>query len=240
VAPPADGQAARRLLLWDVDGTLVSCGPAGREALEAGTRLAGGPDTLPHLSMSGKTDPQILAEMLQGAGVAPADVDALVPRALAESERVLAGWRERIRREGRVHPGVQHLLGELAGRAGVRQTLVTGNVAANAAVKVGAFGLDGYLDLPVGAYGDDHAERDRLVPIALDRVRELRGETYAPDQVWVIGDTDRDLRCARAAGVRCLLVGTGRDGFDGVRDLAADAVLENLAATQSVLAILLG
>jgi phosphoglycolate phosphatase-like HAD superfamily hydrolase len=232
--------AARRLILWDVDGTLVSCGPSGREALEAGARLAGRLDAVPHLPMGGKTDPQIIGEMLLAAGVARADIDALVPVALAEAERALAGWRERMGREGHVHPGVRRLLDELAGRDGVRQTLLTGNLAVNAAVKVGAFGLDGYFDLPVGAYGDDHAERDFLVPIALGRARELRGETYAADQVWVIGDTGRDLSCARAAGVRCLIVGTGRDGFDRVRHLEADAVVEDLAGTEAVLGILLG
>ena len=113
-------------------------------------------------------------------------------------------------------------------------------MAVNAAVKVGAFGLEGYFDLPVGAYGDDSAERELLVPIALGRARELRGETYEPEQVWVIGDTARDLACGRAAGVRCLLVGTGRDGFEAVRGLDADALLENLADTARVLGILLG
>jgi phosphoglycolate phosphatase-like HAD superfamily hydrolase len=223
-----------------VDGTLVSCGASGREALETAARLAAGIVAVPHLPMGGKTDPQILGEMLRGAGVAPADLDALIPVALTEAERVLGGWRGRIGREGHVHPGVRELLAELAGRPGVRQTLVTGNLAANAAVKVGAFGLEGFFDLPAGAYGDDHAERDRLVPIALRRVRELHGEEYAADQVWVIGDTDRDLSCARAAGVRCLIVGTGHDGFDRVRDLEADAVLEDLAGTARVLRILLG
>jgi len=233
-------QAARRLILWDVDGTLVSCGPAGREALEMGARLASGLTALPHLPMGGKTDPQIAGEMLLGAGVAPADLDTLVPVALAETKRALAGWRERMGREGQVHPGVRCLLHELAARDGVRQTLLTGNVAVNAAVKVGAFGLEGYFDLPVGAYGDDSAERELLVPIALGRARELRGETYEPEQVWVIGDTARDLACGRAAGVRCLLVGTGRDGFEAVRGLDADALLENLADTARVLGILLG
>jgi phosphoglycolate phosphatase-like HAD superfamily hydrolase len=190
--------------------------------------------------MGGKTDPQIVGEMLLGAGVEPADLDRLVPVALAEATRALTGWRERMGREGQVHPGIRRLLDELAGRDGVRQTLLTGNVAVNAAVKVGAFGLEGYFDLPAGAYGDDSAERELLVPIALDRVRELCGETYEPEQVWVIGDTARDLACARAAGVRCLLAGTGRDGFDAVRGLDADAVLENLADTGAVLGILLG
>jgi phosphoglycolate phosphatase-like HAD superfamily hydrolase len=230
---------SRRLILWDVDGTLVSCGGAGREALETAARRAGGLDAVPHLPLGGKTDPQILDEMLLAAGVAPADLDALIPVALAEVERALGGWKERMGREGHVHPGVRRLLGELASRDGVRQTLLTGNVAVNAAVKVGAFGLDGFFDLPVGAYGDDHAQRDALVPIALGRVRELRGETYRPEQVWVIGDTARDLSCARAAGVRCLIVGTGRDGVDAVRGLEADAVLENLADTETVMRILL-
>ena len=234
------GRAARRLILWDVDGTLVSCGPAGRKALESGARLAAGLTALPHLPMGGKTDPQIVGEMLLGAGVAPAGLDSLVPVALAEAKRALAGWAERMGREGHVHPGIRRLLDELASSEGVRQTLLTGNVAVNAAVKVGAFGLEGYFDLPVGAYGDDSAERELLVPIARDRVRELRDETYEPEQVWVIGDTARDLSCARAAGVRCLLAGTGRDGFEAVRGLAADAVLENLANTRSVLGILLG
>ncbi|HAW10514.1 MAG TPA: hydrolase [Chloroflexi bacterium] len=232
--------AARRLILWDVDGTLVSCGPSGREALEAGARLAGRLDAVPHLPMGGKTDPQIIGEMLLAAGVARADIDALVPVALAEAERALAGWRERMGREGHVHPGVRRLLDELAGRDGVRQTLLTGNLAVNAAVKVGAFGLDGFFDLPIGAYGDDHEERERLVPVALRRAGELRGEAYLPEQVWVIGDTARDLACARAGGVRCLIVGTGHDGFGAVRDLEADAVMEDLGDTARVLKVLLG
>ena len=240
MTPRDQERAARRLILWDVDGTLVSCGPAGREALESGARLAAGLTALPHLPMGGKTDPQIVGEMLLGAGVAPADLDSLVSVALAEATRALAGWRGRMGREGQVHPGIRRLLDELAGRDGVRQTLLTGNVAVNAAVKVGAFGLEGYFDLPIGAYGDDSAERELLVPIALNRVRELRGETYGPEQVWVIGDTPRDLACARAARVRCLLAGTGHDGFEAVRGLDADAVLENLADTGAVLGFLLG
>jgi phosphoglycolate phosphatase len=232
--------AARRLLLWDVDGTLVSCGPAGREALEAGARLAGGLDVVPHVTMGGKTDPQIMRETLGLAGVDSSVIDGLVPVALEEAARSLAGWRERMAREGHIHPGVERLLSDLAGRSTVRQTLLTGNLAANAAVKVGAFGLDGFFDFPIGAYGDDHEERERLVPVALRRSGELRGETYRPEQVWVIGDTARDLACARAGGVRCLIVGTGQHGFAAIRDLEADVVIEDLGDTARVLEILLG
>jgi phosphoglycolate phosphatase-like HAD superfamily hydrolase len=116
---------------------------------------------------------------------------------------------------------------------------VTGNIAANAGLKVSVCWLESVFDFDVGAYGTDHAERDCLVPIALDRVRELREESYLLEQVWVMGDTRHDLSCARAAGVRCLILGTGRGGFELVRDLDADAVVEDLADTDRILKTLL-
>jgi phosphoglycolate phosphatase-like HAD superfamily hydrolase len=133
---------------------------------------------------------------------------------------------------------VAELLERLADAPGVVQSLLTGNLAANAAVKVGAFGLQRWLDLEIGAYGSDHADRTELVPIALERARRLRGEHYEPDEVWVIGDTANDLACARAGGVRCLLVGTGTHGHEAVAGLDADAVLEDLSDLDAVLSAL--
>lgn len=230
----------RRLILWDVDGTLLSTGPAGRRALELGAERAAGITGVPEVAMGGKTDPQIVGEILSRSGFAPEAIDDLLPAALLEAERILAGDRHRIRAEGRVHPGVRELLAALGTTAGVRQSLLTGNIAANAMVKVGAFGLERVFDFEIGAYGTDHAERDRLVPIALRRARELRGADYRPDEVWVIGDTVHDLDCARAGHVRALIVGTGHGGFDAVRSLDADALLEDLADTDTVLKVLLG
>ncbi|MDA8312922.1 MAG: haloacid dehalogenase-like hydrolase [Actinomycetota bacterium] len=228
-----------RLILWDIDGTLLATGPVGRLALELGACRAAGIDEVPEVAMGGKTDPQIVRELLSLSRVAPGDVDTLVPVALGEAQRILAAGSARMRVEGAVHPGVAELLGALSEVRGVRQTLLTGNIRANAVVKVHAFGLDRFLDVAVGAYGTDHADRDGLVPIALDRVRERRGETYLPDQVWVIGDTARDLSCARAGGVCCMIVGTGREGFDAVQSLEADAVLADLADTDLVMKLLL-
>jgi phosphoglycolate phosphatase len=230
---------ARRLILWDIDGTLVSSGPAGRIALETGARTAARLNAIPSVTMGGKTDPQIITEMLTLAGLAPRSISGLMPSALTEVERALADRSGQLQQEGFVHPGVRELLVRLGDTNGVRQTLVTGNVAANASLKVSAFGLEGAFDFAVGAYGTDHAERDCLVPISLSRVRELRGETYLPEHVWVIGDTRHDLSCASVAGVRCLIVGTGRDGFESVRDLDADAVVEDLADTDGILKLLL-
>ena len=184
--------------------------------------------------MSGKTDPQIVTEILTAAGIPKEEIAGLLPLALSEAELALAHSEGSIKREGHLHPGVRELLAALAETGSVRQTLVTGNIAANAALKVGAFGLEDHLDFEVGAYGSDNPDRDCLVPISLNRVSGLRGEVYLVGRVWVIGDTSNDLKCARAAGVRCLLVGTGRRGFVSVRDLGADAQLENLADTVSV------
>ncbi len=229
-----------RLILWDIDGTLLTTGPVGRLALEHGTLAVSGLERAPFVEMSGKTDPQIIREMLALEGMRHDEIDRVLPEALVEAERFLEGETERMLSEGRVHPGVRALLDALSETDGVRQSLLTGNVAANAIVKVRTFGLDSYFDFEIGAYGTDHADRAELVPFALRRARELRDEDYRPDEVWIIGDTANDLRCATAAGAHCLIVGTGKDGFDAVRSLAADAVLADLSDTSLALKILLG
>jgi phosphoglycolate phosphatase-like HAD superfamily hydrolase len=173
--------------------------------------------------MSGKTDPQILREIFQAAELADDHIDAVLPDAVAAAERALAEAEHELRDGGFALPGVRELLGRLQATDGVRQTLLTGNLAPNAAVKVAAFGLTEFFDAEVGAYGSDHADRLELVPIALERVERFRGETYGLDDVWVIGDTANDLACARAGGVRCLLV-DGADGDDAAV-AAADAAV---------------
>ncbi|MHB8680730.1 MAG: HAD family hydrolase [Acidimicrobiales bacterium] len=227
-----------RLILWDIDGTLISSGGVGREALELGASSAGGLVEVPHVSMGGKTDPQIVAEILRAAGIGDGEARRLVSDALAVAEAHLAAGRHRMAEEGGVHPGVRELLERLAHAPGVRQTLLTGNIRAGAHLKLGAFGLEPFFDFAIGAFGSDHADRDRLVPLALARAAEIHGEHYAPEEVWVIGDTANDLRCARAGGVRCLLVGTGKEGFGAVSDLEADLVVPDLADTESVLGVL--
>jgi len=161
-----------------------------------------------------------------------------LPPAMAEAERLLALAEADLRDRGEVIGGVIEALARLAETAGVRQTLVTGNLVGNAAVKLAAFDLAAYFDVEVGAYGSDDADRRALVPIALERVERLRGESYRADEVWVIGDTPGDFACARAAGVRCLLVGTGQVPISELLSLDADAVLEDLTATEQVVEIL--
>jgi phosphoglycolate phosphatase-like HAD superfamily hydrolase len=230
----------RRLILWDIDGTLLSTGPVGRRALEQAAARVAGLDEVPHIVMSGKTDQRILREILRAAGIEGERLEGLVPQAMATAIELLAEAHAEIATEGVVHPGVGTLIDRLAKEPDVRQSLVTGNLSPNARVKTEAMQLHAHLDFEVGAYGDDHHDRNELVPIALERAKTLRGESYERDEVWVIGDTEHDLACARAAGVRCLLVGTHWDGSVDVSALDPDAYMKDLSDTEEILDILLG
>jgi phosphoglycolate phosphatase len=157
---------------------------------------------------------------------------------LEHLEAELAAAAETLAADGRVLPGVVGILERLDCDPGVLQSVLTGNIAPNAVVKLTAFGLQRWLDLEVGAYGSDDADRRALVPIALERAGRLRGATFEPEGVWVIGDTANDLACARAGKARCLLVATGRASIDELRKLGADAVVEDLADVDGIVALL--
>lgn len=229
------------VVLWDVDGTLLKAGAAGRlafaDAVAAVLGVEVPPEVLPR--MAGKTDPQIAREMLAHLEIASPDQHLEPLRSALEA--ALTARVAQIRREGVVLPGVREALAALAG-GGAVQTVVTGNVAANARTKLTALGLTGEdgggpLRLDLGAYGSDDGDRDNLVPIALARCRAA-GVTVSEEQTWVVGDTPRDLACARAAGVRCLLVATGGYELDALRDVGADAVFCDLLDTAQVLGLL--
>jgi phosphoglycolate phosphatase len=229
-----------RVLLWDVDGTLLKTGGLGAAVFDVALERVLGvrPEGRPR--MSGKTDPQIVREYLSDMGVE--ETPELVEAVLRHIERELAAVAAtgRLAAEGRACPGAATILAELAARPSVLSTLVTGNVYPNAVVKVETFGLDKWLNLSVGAYGSDDHDRRLLVPRAMARVTEETGWRADPDQVWVIGDTPRDLDCARSAGVRCLLVGTGRYAVNSLEGIGANAVLHDLSDTTGVVRLLTG
>ena len=241
-AGPVDWRAkaasADRLVLWDIDGTLMRAGEIAAEVFERAIEQVLGARPSRRLRMDGKTDPQIVREHLALAELSDADqyVEAILARAQAE----LAGARELIAEHGTVKPGVFELLRRLDADPRFLQSVVTGNIAANARVKLGALGLDAWLDLEIGAYGSDSAERRDLVPIAMERAERQRGRRFASGQVWIIGDTANDLACARAAGARCLLVATGRATVEELSALDADAVLPDLGDTGLVHGLLMG
>lgn len=231
------------LLLWDVDGTLIRAGGLGREPFQrAVATVLEGRDVDPMLHdqvrMSGKTDPQIARELLTLASVTEDEIEHHLPDVLRLVEEHLAGVEAEIAAKGHVLPGVPEVLERCAGAGDVVSSVLTGNLAGNALVKLRAFGLDRWLDLRVGAYGSDHHDREELVPIALAKASAHHPGTFSADETWVIGDTPRDFACAKAGGARCVLVATGGFGRDELEGLGADAVLDDLAATDTVLSLL--
>ncbi len=229
-----------RLVLWDVDGTLIHTNGIGSEVFDrAFVQVLGLAPTArisQQVRLSGKTDPQIALEYLELMEIA--DPEHHLPLVLELLASELAAAATTLAANGGSLPGVPELLARLAVADGVYQTLLTGNLAANAAVKVAAFGLDRWLDLEIGAYGSDHADRCALVPVALERARRLRGVEVAPDDTWVVGDTERDFLCAEAGGAHCLLVATGGSQVSDLAHLDPDALLEDLSDTDAVFKIL--
>ncbi|MGH9122592.1 MAG: HAD family hydrolase [Acidimicrobiales bacterium] len=228
-----------RVLLWDVDGTLLRAGPVAVRVFDEAVQEVLG-QSVAHIRvvMSGKTDPQIISEYLVALGL-PTDEEVIT--AVAEAlGRKLAEAAPELAEDTRVMPGVREALAFLATDPQVISSVLSGNIATNARVKVAAVGLDRFLDLEVGAYGSDSADRRDLVDISLGRIAALRGEDVRADQAWVIGDTPLDLACATWAGAHCALVGTGKTPAADMRGLGADVVWEDLSDTATVLGVLTG
>src|SRR4051812_11912991 len=220
------------LVLWDIDGTLVDGAGHGRHAFDdAYEAVVGGPFTDDAIEMAGRTDHQIAMAML-------GERREQLPRMLEELAAALAAREERIRAEGRAFPGAREALEALAARDGVVQSLLTGNLEANAALKLRAFDLDGLLDFEVGGYGSDpHEERADLVEVARRRARDKYRE---PAGTVLIGDTPLDVRAAHAAGARAVAVATGPYSVDELRESGAEAVLEDLRDAERVAAAVTG
>jgi phosphoglycolate phosphatase len=229
----------RRLILWDIDGTLISAGPFTRRAFDLAVASAIGREPGDHgVSFGGKTDPEIAMEILASLTVSADDARGRLPAVIQALEREMGAAEDLLRSEGSVLPGVRQVLERLHQVPRVLQSVLTGNVEANARLKVGAFGLDEYLDLDVGAYGSDGEDRTTFVPLAIRKVESLRGDRVDAGNVWVVGDTARDLACARAGGARCLLVATGRVDYEELAPLGADAVSPDLSDVETVMGIL--
>jgi phosphoglycolate phosphatase-like HAD superfamily hydrolase len=230
-----------RLILWDVDGTLLESGGATLQVFNRAVELALGRHPGEHgVSFSGGTDPLIARGILASLEVEDSEAAALVPAILGHLETEMAAVEDVIRRRGRVLPGVPEVLERLAAEPGVHQSVLTGNIAPNAAVKLRAFDLDRWLDLDVGAYGSDHHDRNELVPVAVERLRRLRDVEVAPDDVWVVGDTVRDLDCARAGGAHAVLVATGRIPREELAAAGPDYLFDDLADVDAVASLLTG
>lgn len=232
----------RRLVLWDIDGTLVQAGEVGRdiftEAFQAVVGRAPDQDAARVLAMAGRTDPEIALEFLtaheiaEGASHLPAFSEALVT-ALAAKAAV-------IRERGRALPGAREALVALGRTEGVVQSLLTGNLQPNALLKLASFELDGHLDFEVGGFGSDHHHRPSLVEVARAKAERKHGTGFPGTATVLVGDTPLDVAAGRAGGARVVAVATGPFRSDELRATGADAVLEDLRDTEAAVAAILG
>jgi phosphoglycolate phosphatase-like HAD superfamily hydrolase len=214
------------LVLWDVDGTLVRTAGHGRFAFEEAFRAVVGREPEP-VDYAGRTDRQIVQTMLGGR---PGDL----PGILEELASALELRKEAMAAEGYVYPGVPEVLEALHRRDDVINSLLTGNIQANAVVKVSAFGLERWLDFDVGAYGSDpHEERSDLVAVARERAGTKYGE---PTGAVLVGDTPLDVRAAQEAGARAVAVATGFADPEALRASGPDAYLDDLSDTAAAVA----
>ncbi len=226
--------------MWDVDGTLVRAGELGAAVFDVALEAVLGQRPSVRVRMSGKTDPEIVREYLTAMEVPATDAVLLEILARAEGHLAAAAAAGELVAGGSACPGVTEVLTRLASDPRVVSTLLTGNIAQNARAKVAAFGLDQWLDLRVGGYGSDEEDRNLLVPVVLGRLATELGVLLGPADAWVIGDTPRDLECAQTAGVRCLLVATGRYTAGELKDLGPDAVLDDCSDVPAVVELLTG
>jgi phosphoglycolate phosphatase-like HAD superfamily hydrolase len=227
-----------KLILWDIDGTLLySGGVAGEAMRSAMQQVYGRASVAERHSYAGKTDQQIIIETF--AERAHADLLPLVEPFTTTYLRELAARREEFFARGHVLDGVVDVLGTLAG-AQVVQSLLTGNLLPVARFKLDLFGLSRYFDFDAGAFGSDHHIRANLVPIAAERAAQRYGRPFAGRDVVVIGDTPNDIDCGRSAGARTVAVATGPFGVDELRAHGADAALESLSDTEAVVRAIMG
>jgi phosphoglycolate phosphatase-like HAD superfamily hydrolase len=226
----------RKLVLFDIDGTLVLTGGAGvramNRAIEDALGHANGLDGIP---VAGRTDWAILADAVRR-------VDRrLDGELLADLERrYVENLAEEIGRPGHgrkgIMPGVREVLEALSSRDDVAVGLLTGNFEAGARVKLGHFDLWRYFRF--GAFGGDAADRNALVPFAVERARTCGLPAIADSDVLVVGDTPHDVLCAHAAGATAVAVATGSSPIEDLRATGAEHVFGDLSDTRAFLRLL--
>jgi phosphoglycolate phosphatase-like HAD superfamily hydrolase len=229
-----------RLVLWDVDGTLMNSRGAVRHARARALRTVYGIEgEILRVAGGGMTDPQLTLETVALHGWAEAaaleHLDAFRDAYLVGLEQARASLAADLA----VLPGVRETIERLHG-LGVAQSLLTGNYEPAARLKVAAAGLDGHLDFELGAFGSDNRDRLCLIPVALEKARRRLDPSMSAEDIVVIGDSPRDIACARAGGARAVAVATGPHPASELATYQPDALLERLDDSDETIAALLG
>lgn len=224
----------RHLLLFDIDGTLIVSGGAGESALrEAMKTRFGIEEDLKGINLAGATDGLIARKMLAKSGLeeSPENVTALLDAYLGCLHHHLP------RHNGRVLPGIVELLEKLKTHDGCVLALLTGNMVRGAEIKLGHYGVWDYFEF--GAFANDHHDRNELGKFARARAMEKHGEEFAPEHIFVIGDTPRDIECGRAIGAKTVAIATGNYSHAELAEHSPDFLFDDLSDTDAVAQALL-
>ena len=228
-----------RLILWNIDLTLVDVARVSRDAYaEAFRRVTGRPlVALPQLA--GASDSEIFFESLALNGLAgdgEIDEHGLLGAYNAELAAAFGARRDLLTKVGRVLPGAREALAAVARLPGAIQTVLTGTIRPNAGEKLRAFGLDSYLDLGIGGFGSDVYRKGTAIVRSLVLAAEKYGVQLTPSNSVYVADSVRDVTAAHVGGVRCIGVASGRSSVSELREAGADPVLEDLVDTGRVVA----
>jgi phosphoglycolate phosphatase len=238
-----------RLILWNIDLTLVDVARVSRDAYaEAFRRVTGRPlVALPQLA--GASDSEIFFESLAlneaapgpdlvpgGGQSAHAEANDLLARYAAELAAAFSARSDLLASHGRVLRGAREAVAAVSRLPGVIQTVMTGAIRQNAEHKLHAFGLDRFFDLRIGGYGSEAYPKGTQILRSLAMATEKYGVSLSPAGAVYVADSVRDVAAARVAGVRCLGVATGRSTVSELRDAGATPVLADLSDTSRVVA----
>lgn len=226
-----------RLILFDIDGTLIRSHGAGRASLVAALKeLFGTAGPIDSYHMSGKTDARIVTDLLTAIGLAPREIEVKLPQVyarMAEKGRTIF-WEKEIA----PCPGVDTLLPKLQRQENVILGLLTGNASLTAPLKLKAAGINSD-QFRVGVYGSESVDRNALPAIAAKRAESLTGTAVDGKNMVIIGDTPADIMCARAGRATAVAVASGWHAAPTLEKYQPDYLLNDLRDTERVLDILL-
>ena len=214
----------KRLLLFDIDGTLIDSGGAGIQALKDVLQTQFGiSDDLRGVEIAGQTDTGIVHQILRKQNIT---VDDKTTAAFLDLY-VECLARELPQRKGTILPGVEELLGRLRARSQNVLGLLTGNVKRGAKLKLSHYGIWNFFEF--GAFADDHHDRNELGPFAQRRAREKHAIDFAAAEIDVIGDTPHDIACGKAIGARTIAVTTGNFTRAQLAEYQPDRIVDDFS-----------
>jgi phosphoglycolate phosphatase-like HAD superfamily hydrolase len=233
--------AIHRLVLWNIDLTLVDVGRVTRDAYAEAFGVVVGRPLIRLPQMAGCSESEIFFDALAQNGVdvrAGGEADRLLDPFAAELATALLTRRDDLVSQGQLLPGAAEALAAVAKLDQVVQTVLTGNGKPTATLKLCAFGLDGFVELDIGGYGSEAYPKGTLLRVARQRASDKHGVTFGEHATVYVADSPRDVDAARIGGAASLAVASGRASAAELREAGADAVLPDLTDTAKVVALI--